>query len=58
MMVPVSAIHLVREGNYAVVKVEVDGHWTEVCRELLDGGPFSHIVEGHGINRRIIEAPQ
>lgn len=56
MIIPVSAIHLVREGNYAVVKVEVDGRWTEVCREYFDGN-FSHIVESGGINRRIIEAP-
>jgi DnaJ-class molecular chaperone len=41
----VTAIWLVREGNYAVVKVEREGEWHEVCREYYDS-PFSHIVEG------------
>lgn len=31
--VPVSGIWLVRDGDYAVVRAEVEGKWIEVIRE-------------------------
>lgn len=46
------AIHLVREGDHAVVAVTVGALWIPVIREHVDG-PFSHIVEPRGIERAI-----
>lgn len=43
-----NAIHLVRLGNFAVVRMEVEGRWVELIREPYDA-PFSHIVEPSGI---------
>lgn len=40
-------IHLVKEGSYTVVKVEIRGKWIEVIREA--SGPFSHIWEGRNL---------
>lgn len=48
--VPITGLWLRREGNHAVVCVELDGRWVEVCREVHDGN-FSHIVEPLGIER-------
>ncbi len=53
--VPVSGIHLVRIGDYVVVKAEIDGKWVEVIREHHDGS-FSHIVEPLGMRRRQADA--
>jgi hypothetical protein len=53
--VPVSGIHLVRLGDYVIVKAEIDGQWVEVIREHHDG-PFSHIVEPLGMRRRQADA--
>lgn len=33
-----------REGDHAVVLIEVDGKWREIIRERYDS-PFSHIWE-------------
>ncbi len=45
-------IHLLREGDYAIVLVEArPGVWVEVIREHIDG-PFSHIVEPLGIEAK------
>ncbi len=49
--VPVTGIHLVRLGDYVIVKAEIDGKWVEVIREHHDGS-FSHIVEPLGMRRR------
>lgn len=49
--VPVTAVWLRAEGKHAVVLVELEGKWIEVCREFMEG-PFSHIVEGRGIDSR------
>lgn len=49
--VPISGIHLVRLGDYVVVKAEIDGKWVEIIREHHDGS-FSHIVEPLGMRRR------
>jgi hypothetical protein len=51
--ISVCGIQLVREGDYAVVKVErlmADGthQWREVIHEHVDGA-FGHIVEPGGI---------
>lgn len=43
-----NAIMLVAEGDYAVVKMEVNGKWIELIRERLDS-TFSHIIEPAGI---------
>lgn len=48
--VAVSGIHLLRIGEHAIVKVEIDSQWIEVIRERYDGA-FSHIVEPSGIRR-------
>lgn len=48
------AIMLVAEGGCAVVKIEIGGQWIELIRESLDG-PFSHIIEPSGIDRRTSE---
>lgn len=37
-------VWLRREGDHAIVLVEVDGEWREVIRERYDG-QFSHIWE-------------
>jgi hypothetical protein len=49
--ISISGIFLRREGEHAVVEVEVDGRWVEICREHMDGS-FSHIVEPVGIRRQ------
>jgi len=49
--IEVSGIWLVREGEYIIVRAEVNGAWVEVIREYHDG-PFSHIVEDNGIRAR------
>lgn len=50
-----NALHLVAEGEYAVLKIEVEkGKWVELIRERLDS-PFSHIIEPLGIERAIEE---
>lgn len=53
--VPVTGIHLVRLGDYVVVKAEIDGKWVEVIREHHDGS-FSHIVEPNGMRSRAQKA--
>lgn len=55
--VPVTGIHLVRLGDYVVVKAEIDGKWVEVIREYHDGS-FSHIVEPAGMRRRQAETAE
>ena len=48
-----SALWLVAEGEFAVLKIEVKpGEWVELIRERLDA-PFSHIVEPSGISSAI-----
>lgn len=42
----VNPVWLRREGDHAVVSVEIDGQWVEVIRELIQS-PFSHIWEGN-----------
>jgi hypothetical protein len=46
--VGVTGIWLVRIGDAAIVKAEIDGHWVEVIREGFDGF-YSHIVEPGGM---------
>lgn len=47
--IEIKGIWLLREGDYAVVKVWMpDGSYKEVIREHLDG-PFSHCVHAGGI---------
>jgi hypothetical protein len=50
-------ITLVREGNYAVVKIEHEGREIEVIREVYDGN-FSHNVSSIGIEAEIKSAVQ
>ncbi len=47
--IEVTGVWLRREGDQAVLLVEVEGEWLIACREALDGGPFSHVVEPAGI---------
>lgn len=48
-----NALWLVAEGDYAVLKIEVEkGKWVELIRERLDS-PFSHIIEPLGIQYAI-----
>lgn len=49
--VPVTGIHLVRIGDYVIVRAEMDGKWVDVIKEHHDGS-FSHIVEPLGMRRR------
>ena len=49
--VPVTGIHLLRIGDQAIVRAEIDGVWVEVIREHVDGS-FSHIVEPAGMRAR------
>ena len=54
--VAIEGIWLVREGDYAVVKVEVGGTWWEIIREHCphgEGGGFSHITEPAGVRAAI-----
>jgi hypothetical protein len=53
--VPIEGVWLVREGDYAVVKVEIRGQWYEVIREHAEGN-FSHITEPAGIRNAVAEA--
>jgi hypothetical protein len=41
-------IHLLREGDWVIVRVEYLGKWVEVIRELHSNN-FSHIVQPVGI---------
>jgi hypothetical protein len=41
-------IHLLREGDWVIVRVEYLGKWVEVIRELHSNN-FSHIIEPLGI---------
>jgi hypothetical protein len=49
-----NALMLVAEGEYAILKMEVNGAWIELIRERLDS-PFSHIIEPAGIEKAIKE---
>lgn len=46
--VSVTGVRLTREGDYAVVSVEINKTWVPVIREHYDGN-YSHIVEPSGI---------
>ena len=48
--VAVTGIWLVRIGNEAIVRAEIDGAWVDVIREGFDGS-YSHIVEPGGMRR-------
>jgi len=50
----ITAIHLVRIGDYAYVKAEIDGRFVTVIKEHADGS-FSHIVEEGGM-QRVVDA--
>lgn len=41
-------VWLRREGDYAIVLVEIDGQWVEIIREYYDGN-FSHIWEDRSV---------
>jgi hypothetical protein len=49
-------ITLVREGDYAVVKIEWNGCEIEVIREHLDGF-FCHNISSLGIEQEILRSP-
>lgn len=51
-MPDITAIHLVRIGDHAIVKIEVGGRWVTVIKERY-GGFFSHIVEEGGMAKCI-----
>lgn len=46
----IGGVWLRREGDYAIVAVEVAGQWRDVIRERFDGN-FCRIVEPGGIER-------
>jgi hypothetical protein len=50
-----NAIHLYRDGDHAVVAIEVDRQWVILIKEYIDS-PFSHIIEPSGIQRCVDEA--
>ena len=52
--IAISGIHLARNGDHAIVAIEVEGRWIEVIREFAEG-PFSHIVEPEGMRRALRE---
>ena len=52
--IEVSAVWLVKVGNKACVRVEVDGRFVDIIEEHEDG-PFSHICEAGGIRSRIAD---
>lgn len=48
----IQGVWLVRDGDYAVVRVEFpDGRIVEVIREHIDGA-FSHNITEHGLRSR------
>ncbi len=47
-----NALWLVAEGEYVILKIEVNGKWIELIKERLDA-PFSHIIEPAGIEKAI-----
>ncbi len=48
--VTITAIWLLRLGDHAEVRVEIDGEWYTAIREHVDG-PFSWIAEGNGASK-------
>ncbi len=48
----ITAINLVRKGNYACVEICTEAGWTEVISESIDA-PFSHTVHEAGMKARI-----
>lgn len=48
--VSITAVWLRREGERAIVALEISGQWVDVISEFIDS-PFSHIVEYGGIER-------
>ena len=53
-MPDITTIHLVRVGDYAYVKAEINGRFVTVIKEHVDGS-FSHIVEEGGM-QKIVDA--
>ena len=53
--IAVEGVWLVRLGDQAIVRVEIDGRWIDVIEEHIDGS-FSHIVEPAGIRGRAEKA--
>lgn len=50
--ISITGLMLRRQGDHAIVEVEVEGVWVEIIKEHLDGN-FSHIVEPAGIRQCI-----
>lgn len=50
----ITAIHLFRTNEHAIVKAEINGRFVTVIKERIDGA-FSHIVEEGGM-RKIVDA--
>jgi len=48
----ITAINLVRKGNFACVEICTEAGWTEVISESIDA-PFSHTVHESGMKARI-----
>lgn len=48
----ITAINLVRKGNFACVEICTEAGWTEVISEFIDA-PFSHTVHEAGMKARI-----
>lgn len=44
----INALWLLALGDYAILRIEINGEWIELMREPLDS-PFSHIIEPAGI---------
>ena len=53
--IEITGVWLVRLGDKAIVRVEIDGRWIDVIEEHAEGS-FSHIAETGGILRRKQEA--
>jgi hypothetical protein len=47
-----NALWLVAEGDYVLLKIEVNKEWVTLIKEPKDS-PFSHIIEPSGIQAKI-----
>lgn len=52
MSIAITAVHLKRIGNKAIVAIEVDGRWVDVIEERADDS-YSHIIELTGLQTAI-----
>lgn len=52
-----NALHLRAEGEFVLLEMEINKEWVTLIKERLDS-PFSHIIEGLGIENAIKKSHQ